>query len=401
MKTIKALLSDNEGSTLIMVGVFMLTIFAIIGAGVDFGRAQLVKMKIQQATDMAALAAANPPIASPTIDDRQAIANMYYNLNFPAVYLGVKRPPLNFESNNVLNVSANSSANLDTNFIRILGQNTVNVSSGSKVDIGIKNPRYDAMLVLDVSDSMDWKFNGDKCDYKGESPCNNNDGNVDTVGKLFCYDRASNYYSCGDSSRLTSLKEAATSLTSILLSPDIPDNTNRIAIVTWNDKFRQQLDFSNDKDGIITFLNNMTARYSTNSTTGLNKAWQLSKAANGFRTDTVHAVVLLTDGENNGGGGSHDQAIDNSSVAVCQQFKNLNPPTIVYTIALGDAVNKNASGGFVKPEGEFIDKFLRNCASGTPDSNENKYYFIAPTSSQLNEIFKTIANNLQKLRITD
>lgn len=405
---LSSLKNDNSGNVFIMVGLSILTIFAIGGAGVDFGRAQLVKMKAQQASDQAALAAANPALASPTAADRKDSANMYYNLNFPQKYLGVKRPDIIPETDNMLNVSIANKANVGTNFIQTVGQKKLDASYATKVDIETKDPRYDVIMVLDISDSMDWKFDGTMCASGGVTPCNNNDGTSFPVGTPYCYTCSGattdtcNYSSCGSSSRLTALKNAAKALNNILLADAVMAN-NRIAAVTWNSQFRSIQNFTNSRSTVESFIDSMSARYSTNSTTGLQKAKTM--ADSGFQPGHVHALVLLTDGENNGGGGGHDQTIDDSSVAICNTLKAMDPATIIYTIAVGNAMTKDSDGKYIKPEGANIDKFLRNCASGDPAQNGGEagtqYYFIAPSSAELNNIFTTIATSLQRLRVTD
>lgn len=398
--------NNNEGGVLIMAAVFIVVLFALGGAGVDFGRAYLLKMKAQQASDAAALAAANVAKQDPTDSDRKKTAEMYYNLNFPETYLGVARPPMKFTPGTT-NVAVENSAAMDTNFIRTMGSqfNSLSVSTGSKVNIASTDPRYDVILVLDSSDSMDWTFDGSKCDstqkppVKPELSCNDGTDPTNTATN-YCYNSSGNYYPCGMASRLFGLRVAANTMTDKLLDPLVLGN-NRIALVNWNNTLRSKLDFSNNILAVKSYISSMTAVGGTNSTVGLQQAKLFS--AN-FRKDTIHAVVLLTDGLNTGVSSPaiHDPSIDAASLVLCNEFKSQNPPAVVYTIAVGDVVKKDASGNFINPDGNVVNDFLRNCASGSPDSNLNKFYFIVSTdSSELNTVFKTIADSVQKLRITD
>jgi hypothetical protein len=141
----------------------------------------------------------------------------------------------------------------------------------------------------------------------------------------------------------------------------------------------------------------MNAVGGTNSTSGLNAANNI--ATSGFTGTAVNAVVLLTDGFNTGNTSPpvHDQSIDNSSLAICNTFKSWKPPVIMYTIAIGNTVAKNTDGSFVDAtNGQYIEDFLKGCAS-----NSANYFVAATDADQLNSIFKTIATNIQKLRITD
>lgn len=159
MKKLISLLYSNTGNVLIMTGVFILIIFAIAGAGIDFGRAQLVQMKEQQASDIATLAAANVLDKDTVNPDentiREATAQRYYNLNFPVKYLGVTRedPTYNFnKANGTIVVS--SSQNVKTNYINTIGRDSLDVASRTAVKIPNKNmPDFDVVMVVDVSGS--------------------------------------------------------------------------------------------------------------------------------------------------------------------------------------------------------------------------------------------------------
>ncbi len=399
---IRSFRDNNEGGVLIMAAFFIVVLVALGGAGIDFGRAYLLKMKSQQASDAAALAAANPAGFNPSADDRKKAAEMYYNLNFPATYLGVKRPPLEYDPNSV-SITVGNGASMNTNFISTMGSqfNNLKVSSRSRVNIASGEPRYDVILVFDTSDSMDWTFGGEKCGSNGLVTPACNDGDVNNPSTNYCYSSSSNYYSCGASSRLAGLKTAANIFADKLLAAEVLGN-NRIALVNWNHTLRSRLDFANNMAAVKSRINSMTAIGGTNSTAGLQQAQ--TYAAN-FRTDAIHAVVLLTDGLNTGlsSPATHDVDIDKASSNICSYFKNRNPATVVYTIAVGDVVKKDASGDFIdKVNGKIVNDFLSECASGSSDTNLGKYYFInSGDASQLSEIFKTIADSIQELRITD
>lgn len=406
----RSLKDNNEGGVLIMAAFFIVVLFALGGAGVDFGRAYLIKMKSQQASDAAALAAANVAKQNPTKDDREATAQMYYNLNFPATYLGVARPPMKFTPGDV-SLSVENKTAMNTNFIRTMGSqfDTLNVSTQSKVNIASGDPKYDVILVLDSSDSMDWTFDGTMCDSSNKPPADEddacNDGtdeeNTDTN---YCYNPDNNYYSCGTASRLAGLRAAANTMADELLAPVVLGN-NRIALVNWNHALRTKMDFANNIAAVKKYITDMRAVGGTDSTKGLEEA---KKIAANFRTDAVHAVVLLTDGLNTGTStpsknvpAKHDPAIDAASIALCNEFKSQDPPTVVYTIAVGDIVKKDESGNFTE-DGQKVNDFMSKCASGAPASNLNQFYFITSSDSgQLNTVFKTIADSVQKLRITD
>lgn len=161
MRILQSLIRKDDGNVIIMVGVFILLIFAIGGAGVDFGRAQLVQMKEQQAADAAALAAA-------TILDKNthnakeeqiriAAAYRYYKLNFPPTYLGIDRNTPNYSFNKGTgNIVVANSQSLITNYITTMGRTNIDVGASTRVNIPSKNlPDFDVVMVVDESGSTE------------------------------------------------------------------------------------------------------------------------------------------------------------------------------------------------------------------------------------------------------
>ncbi len=142
-----------------MTGVFILIVFAIAGAGIDFGRAQLVQMKEQQASDIATLAAANV-LDKDTVNPnessiRESAAKRYYSLNFPMKYLGVIRqdPAYSFDKAKGTIVVSNSQ-NVKTNYINTIGRDSLDVASRTAAQIPDKNmPDFDVVMVIDESGS--------------------------------------------------------------------------------------------------------------------------------------------------------------------------------------------------------------------------------------------------------
>lgn len=159
LKNLHSLNHNVEGGVLIMVGVFILIIFAIAGAGIDFGRAQLLKMKEQQASDAAALAAANI-LDKDTIEAnekaiREDAALRYYNLNFPTSYMGVTREEPDFKFNKGQgDITITNSQTIKTNYITTVGRSDLKVNAATKVNIPSKNfPDFDVSVILDNSGS--------------------------------------------------------------------------------------------------------------------------------------------------------------------------------------------------------------------------------------------------------
>lgn len=155
MRLIRKFNHDARGSVLMLTGLAILILFAVAGAGVDFGRQQLVRMKLQNASDAAAVAAASMPEGT-TVEQRRQVALRYYNLNYPASYLGVARPSPNIQIGNQITVDA--SATLATNFIANVGVDQLASQGRTVVErTEARNSVYDVLLVMDNSNSMAWE----------------------------------------------------------------------------------------------------------------------------------------------------------------------------------------------------------------------------------------------------
>lgn len=158
VKNIKRLMCDDSGSVMIMLAIFIVIMVAIAGAGVDFGRAHLLKMKEQQSSDVAALAAAT--ITTNDAQTREDTAFRYYNLNFPSTYIGVSRttPSYNFDNSNtngnigIINVSGSSI--MPTNYIATMGVSNLQIDAKTSVAIPDNElPDFDVVVVVDESGS--------------------------------------------------------------------------------------------------------------------------------------------------------------------------------------------------------------------------------------------------------
>lgn len=168
------------------------------------------------------------------------------------------------------------------------------------------------------------------------------------------------------------------------------------------------------KSTITTAINALVAKGSTVIPAGLLWGWRVVSPTAPFTegapyTDDkwIKAIVLLTDGENDVGGGSNgfdksyysafgfaknghlgstsgsnaEATLDTKTLTVCNAIKNVNPtsPVLLYTI--GFQVTTASQN------------LLKNCAT-KPDM-----FYNSPTNDQLAGIFQDIAQGLSELRI--
>ena len=339
LRYMQRLIRDQRGGVLITTGLGILLLLGVSGAAIDLGNQQLLRARTQQSSDAAALAAAN---LSATGANPQQVALRYFNLNFSPSYLGVQRPsPAISVGSNSLAVSATSKQS--TSLTGFIGVGSVNAGGRTVVAMEGSNSTtaqtYDVILVMDNSGSMGLSDAG------------------------------------GGQTRMHALRQAALTMTSDLLNGQ---NASRMAGVAWSNKVEDKQNLTSNKGTMTSFLNRMRPTGLTDSTVGMKEAESI---ANGFSSSSVHAVVLLTDGQNN------SLSSNDSTKAVCSRFKSKK--TLVYTIAFGQGVVNNST----------VSGFLSSCASDNPAGG--KFFYIAPDAKTLSEIFATITESIMSIRISE
>jgi Flp pilus assembly protein TadG len=141
--------ADRSGAVSIMVAGGIIAFVGFLGLATDAARGYMVKEKLSEALDAAALAGGRV-INSPNRDDD---IRMFFNANFPSGYLGATHDdPIIEMGADGRTITVTASANLPTTLMRVLGLNTMNVSATTEVTIDSKN--LEVALVLDVTGSM-------------------------------------------------------------------------------------------------------------------------------------------------------------------------------------------------------------------------------------------------------
>lgn len=415
----KNILRDTGGNVLILAGLGILFLVGIGGAGYDLGRQQLVRQKIQQASDAAALAAAGMDFGTPS-GTRQNTAQAFFTLNYPQNYLGIPRPTPSVSIAGE-RVTVSASAPVPTSFVGNFGVSTIAAAGSSTTQFKRVQTVLDVILVMDNSGSMGARPGvGSPLGSYDVGPGNstNASGGIRPIcragwisyaaffGVLFT--NADANFQCNDFegangfNRINALRFSAGALADTLMSPN--PNNNQIALATWDLIGIRMQGFSNNASTVKNFLGTMYGRGATNSSIGMQQAQTL---ASGFRANTAHAVVLMTDGANFGGArfnafGVRDLAAENAeriqfnndTLAICNRFKAEG--TIVYTIGYGAELSNNATNSIEARQ------FLSDCATGPnggSQPNLNSFYFVAPDAAALAATFNSIAGSLSKVQI--
>ena len=163
MKTIKRN-KGERGLAVIMTVLTMMIALPLVGLAFDVGILYMIRGKLYQAVDAAALAGARAlgtgPDGPTQRSNAQTAATKYFNANYPSGFWGtisVNFPTPTVDDTTVPNyrtVTTTASIVAPLYFLRMLGQNTAVVAAASQAG------RRDAlvMLVLDRSSSMTAAF---------------------------------------------------------------------------------------------------------------------------------------------------------------------------------------------------------------------------------------------------
>ncbi len=144
-----ALRRDRRGSVAVFMALALVPMVAGVGIGVDTARGYLVRARLHQGLDAAALAGGR--VANESA--RNADIKMYFDANFPQGFMGatVTGPTITADrTGEVITVTA--SATLPATFMQVLGHKTITVSATSTVTRA--NTGMELALVMDNTGSM-------------------------------------------------------------------------------------------------------------------------------------------------------------------------------------------------------------------------------------------------------
>jgi len=157
---------NQKGFAVIMTALTMLVCIPLVGLAVDVGVLFMIRGKLQQGVDAAALAGARALAqranTAAQAANAQTEATKFFNANMPAGYWGVSNiqfatPTVDSVSTpNYRSVTISATLTAPLYFLRVLGQNSTTIAASSQAgrrDVAM-------MLVLDRSFSMKNSFQG-------------------------------------------------------------------------------------------------------------------------------------------------------------------------------------------------------------------------------------------------
>ena len=157
-RTFKSLARDTSGNALMIMAFAVVPLFALVGSGMDMGRAYIVHSRLQQACDSGTLAARKALGATPNFTvaaNGAAItttANRFFNVNFPAQMYGSEDRSFEITIQNDMSISGIASAVVPTDVMTLFGKSDISLSVQCRAELSI--PNTDIMMALDVTGSM-------------------------------------------------------------------------------------------------------------------------------------------------------------------------------------------------------------------------------------------------------
>ena len=405
---------DEQGSGLALVAFSMLTLAAVSGFALDAGRGYLIKTRLSQAVDAAALAGGRA-LAGQDSGRYRAQVTKYFKANFPDGYLGVAVAETDLDvrlRGDQIEVSA--SVEVPATLLRTINIQGFTVSADAAVDRTVRG--LEVAMVLDNSGSMNGRKLKDlkaaagtliEALYRGRGTADNvyvslvpftARANVRSQDKihpgiapnkdLVCFDVRPGTHAVGESNPVDMPFEHYS-------GPFSPEKDPK----AYQDKICPKTavqPLSRDRTKVEDAIADMKAKGCTRYDLGAAWGWRaLSPRWQGFWQGVEleqpfdygaqgldKAVIIMTDGENT----PKDCALDLESkqeteamfAEACDGMKAEG--ILVYTITF-------------QVEDEATNAIFESCASGTARA------FRSPSGPELISAFEEIANDLSTLRL--
>lgn len=144
-------LRGRRGSVLTWGAILMVPLLGFLGLGVDTARGYMVRARLSQSLDAAALAAGRQTADAARAEES---AKTVFKANYPAGYMdsALTGPTITFNADKDT-VTASASAVVPTYFVHLIGYSNMNVAASTEVSR--KTIYMDVVVSIDVSGSMD------------------------------------------------------------------------------------------------------------------------------------------------------------------------------------------------------------------------------------------------------
>jgi Flp pilus assembly protein TadG len=144
----------ERGAVAPLIGFAMIVLVGAVGVAVDIGRGQVAQSKLQSSLDAAGLAAGAMVGQTLDSDDLKPEAEKYLRANFAGETIDASITDFDLELDDEQTiVTLSATATLPTTFMRVFGQQKIDVAARSEITRETKG--LEVALVLDVTGSMD------------------------------------------------------------------------------------------------------------------------------------------------------------------------------------------------------------------------------------------------------
>jgi Flp pilus assembly protein TadG len=423
----------RRGNTTITFALAFIPIIGLVGAAIDYSRANSMRTAMQAAADTTALAISSTA-ATQSATDLNGSAGNYFSALFTRTDAQDVQVSATYSSTNGSTVVVNAKASMKTSFMGILGFKTIPIATSSTASWG--GAKLRVALVLDNTGSMTETdatgtskisalktathnllatlksaaqnsgdvevsiipFNNfvrvDPISYASMSWINwglnsgsggSGDGGPGPGGGCNGGDDGSN--PCNPTS--TSWNGCFTDRNQPYDSQNTPPTSTNLSTYfpAVNCSLTQMMSLSHDWTSLNNKIDAMVAAGTTNQPIGLAWGWQSLSASNPMNapalpSGTKQIIILLTDGLNTQDRWSTNQAyIDAREQAVCNNIKGAG--ITVYTVLV---MSGNSS-------------VLQGCASPDTTAPAGPKYFALTSASQIISTFNSIGINIAKLHM--
>jgi len=163
-RLISRLARDRGGNTLMIVAFSIVPLLAMVGGGIDMGRAYLTETRLQQACDAGVLAArkqlgSQVALAGAVPASVQQMGDSFFNINFQAGDYGSTDRAFAMTLENDYAITGQASATVPTTVMRFFSFESIPVAANCRAELSF--PNTDVMMVLDVTGSMNETLPGD------------------------------------------------------------------------------------------------------------------------------------------------------------------------------------------------------------------------------------------------
>ncbi len=414
---------DQQGGVFIFVALALFVLIASVGVAIDMGRVMIARSRAMSALDAGVLGAAAMADANAKPEDIEAMAQQYFDANYPTSFLGSVDTKVTTTVNTANGtVGGHLDIKLPTYFGNFVKLDEVKLGLNSEVTRVAGSKNLEIALALDVTPSMCFDNAGDY----SKAACTASKGKLqalrDSVKVLV--DSVESAISASGKSSGEAYYSFVPFIHTVKLNGAVNnDFWTEIAgteyflplgyLPTLRGLHRDGSQIVTDLDGVIA---NMQNAGGTNTAIGTYWGWlSLRKSSVGrfvgtsaHEDTTKHPVeinnpdnfkilVILTDGSNtymefdpwHGGKWheNHDILADKDQTALCGQIQKEGIE--IYAIAF-DVPHDT--------DGDKIRKIFRDdCAQ---ESTNSGHYFEPETADELKGVFKSIADALIDLRIS-